>query len=360
MNKIVMLVRGDLSKDARVARSAEIISKNNDLILFGCGKTNKALICKQFIVEESINEGFVGEVLFTIKILNKLKKYDYNILFANDIYTCLVSIIVKKMNKNKVLIYDAHELFIPQKSEKFGIKNYFYYFFEKMTIKNSNYTICASDERAMVMKTHYKLKKTPLVIRNISYLNKKNQNIINLIIKNNYDFFINKEIIVYAGVVSKDRELYRLVELACNLKNVNLLIIGNGNDANNIKNMAKELGNKFLYIESIEHINLINYLSLCTIGYLYYSNNTLNNRLCAPNKIYEYASAGLPIICNENNSLLNIINSNRIGLSNDNYEKAYYEIIENINDYKVKCKEFCEKNSWVKEAEKLQHLVGSI
>ena len=41
----------------------------------------------------------------------------------------------------------------------------------------------------------------------------------------------------------------------------------------------------------------------CNIGLVSWSNNTLNTKYCAPNKLYEYIASGMCVICFDNYSL---------------------------------------------------------
>ena len=43
--------------------------------------------------------------------------------------------------------------------------------------------------------------------------------------------------------------------------------------------------------------------SKCNIGILAWSNDTLNTKYCAPNKLYEYIASGMYVVCFENFSL---------------------------------------------------------
>ncbi|HFE9683150.1 TPA: glycosyltransferase [Clostridium perfringens] len=359
---ILMIVYNDLNIDSRVQRNAEVLSKLGNLTIIHSGK-NKS--CDNNYNCISIYSKYKGNIIKymsfvknTIRYVNKNKKN--NLFYANDFFSALPLIIIKLLKKSDKFVYDAHELYIPEKNKKFSIRDYFFYFMEKFAIKNSDLIICAQDNRAEIMKEHYKLKNKPLVIRNISLLPKKDEYKLDVQLK---EFFENDSIkIVYSGIISKERNLCDVID-SVNLlnKNYKLLIIGYGDGVNEIKDKLSSINNKkILYIGKVEYNNMYSILKKCDIGVISYPTEGLNNLYCAPNKIFEYASVGLPMVSFYNPSIKEEFKKYNIGIAKNNIEDAIIEVSNNINFFKDNLKIFLESNSWEKESCKFYEVLDRI
>ena len=98
------------------------------------------------------------------------------------------------------------------------------------------------------------------------------------------------------------------------------------------------------YVPAPQHLR---YTQHCNVGIASYDTSSLNNVFCAPNKVYEYARYGIPMLCSENISLEETVGRFGAGLClefSDEMEivKAIHEIIDNYSDYQNKAKSFYE------------------
>jgi len=227
---------------------------------------------------------------------------------------------------------------------------------EKAIVHKVDLLVCASQERAALMKEHYHLSKAPLVVENISYL-PLGFDISKIDAANQLeDFFAdNTPTLVYAGVVTKSRKIGSLFDMAAKLApDVKLLIVGNGDALNELKEKAAGQDKlKCCFTGAVLYEALGEILKRCDVGYLYYPTNTLNNINCASNKIYEYASVGLPIVANNNPTVKRILEQGGIGVASDDFEQALKKALSNLDAFKKACAKFVEDNSWEKTAQRL-------
>ena len=296
------------------------------------------------------------------RALKIIKKNKPDIFYAHDYYSALLVFLLQGKRYCKKIIYDAHELIIPEKS----IKDYrmrFFYFFEKRIIKKADLVICASEERGAIMQEYYKLNDKPLVIENISQLQVVENDFNRKILDNIADFFKDPSpTIVYAGAVTKGRRIIELLDAVDKLAPMfKLLIVGNGDALNMLKAKAKECPNVHVaFTGAVPYTCLGMLLSKCDLGFIYYPTDTLNNINCASNKIYEYASVQLPMISNENVTVQRVIETHHIGLASNDFCKAIRQIAPKINEYKKNCEIFNKQFPWAKTAEKLLSSVKSL
>lgn len=154
--------------------------------------------------------------------------------------------------------------------------------------------------RAHILKTWWELKDLPYVLPNKPYrveaisISTDNEKIIEKMKKE------KRKIILYQGVFYEDRKLDAFAEAVEYLKKEYVFyIMGRSNG------IQKELCQKYKSIEYIPFIPAPNHLAItkyADIGVLPYipqkvaHYSSLNALYCAPNKIYEYAAFGLPMI----------------------------------------------------------------
>ena len=110
----------------------------------------------------------------------------------------------------------------------------------------------------------------------------------------------DKFTIGYTGSIGLANSVFYLVEAAgslVNYPNIQIIIIGKGNQLNELKAKAKrERINNILFLAPIEKKYLYSTLSLFDVCFIGWNDNPIYEFGIAPNKIPEYMMAGKPII----------------------------------------------------------------
>lgn len=350
--KVVMYVYGDITTDARVNRAANALANDFDVCLIS---TN----CGKVIKDNNVKNVLVGNIGTGIKSLFRciydaykvIKEEKPDIVYCHDYYSSLLAYLLLSKRHCKRIIYDAHELIIPEPS----VKDYrlsFFRWFERKIIKRVDLVICASEERGQLMQKYYSLDKSPLPIRNISQLSiSEDDETKNILSKLDVFLSIDMPTVVYAGVVTKSRRIIELEKAVATLNaKYKLLVVGAGDALDEVKESALNDGIQFAYTGKIPYKSLGAVLNKCDIGFVYYPTNTLNNTYCASNKVYEYASVSLPMISNNNPTIREELKKNHIGVSSDNLVDALLEVYKDISVYKQSCLDYTEANPWENEA----------
>lgn len=351
--KLIMYVYGDITTDARVNRAANALADSFDVTLIStnCGKEVDNDRFKNVLIGSASTgmKNLLKNIYEAYKII-KEEKPEY--VYCHDYYSSLLAYILRSRKYCKFLVYDAHELIIPEP----GVNDKrlaFFHYFEKRIINKVDKVICANQERGELMVQHYGLKYPPVAIRNISQLiiNEDSQTL--KILESLDDFFTKPgPVVVYAGVVTKSR---RITELAHSVSSLapkyKLLIVGKGDAICELK--AITASNPQLvaaFTGPIPYKALGAILSKCDVGFVYYPIDTLNNIFCASNKVYEYASVSLPMISNTNPTISKELKSNNIGVSSDNFVEALNILYKNLDEYKKACVAYTESNPWRNDA----------
>jgi len=303
--------------------------------------------------------GYYQSVKEALKVIKRVKP---DIFYAHDYYSALVARLLLRRKHCKKIVYDAHELIIPEEGQS-DARMMFFYRMEKAVVHKVDLLVCASEERAELMKEHYHLNKFPFVVENISYL-PLGYDLSKLDASNQLDdFFADKTpTLVYAGVVTKSRKIGSLFDMAAKLAPaLKLLVVGDGDALNEMKEKAAGQSKlKCCFTGAVPYEALGEILRRCDVGYLYYPINTLNNINCASNKIYEYASVGLPIVANNNPTVKRILEQGGIGVASNDFEDALKQTLLSLDDYKKACARFVEENSWEKTAQRLLESVDNL
>ena len=354
-SKLIMYVYGDITTDARVNRAANALADNYDVMLISTQWDKKVedTYYKNVLIGTNKTglKNLLSNILEAYRII-KIERPD--IVYCHDYYSAILAYLLIGKKYCRKIIYDAHELIIPEPCVK-DRRLSFFRWFEKRIIKKVNLAVCASSERGDFMKDYYKLEKTPLAIRNISQLSVNEDNDTKSLLSKLDDFFsVDIPTVVYAGVVTKSRRIIELEHAVAKHKSqFKLLIVGTGDALEEVKDRASQDGICFAYTGKIPYKCLGAVLKKCDIGFVYYPTNTLNNTYCASNKVYEYASVALPMISNLNPTIKKEMEENYLGVASDKLDEALCAVASGLSEYKKACIEYTSNNPWASDAHRL-------
>ena len=364
MNKkrVIMAVMNALDTDARVQRAAKALEDLYDLTLIGVGKGCGEQSFDQVVLDINNRNG----VLRFFDYVNKIKKYlkndQFDVFYAHDYFSAALVSWVRRRFPKTVIVYDSHELIFPALGFSQSKRDAFFSHFEKEAIKNANLVICASDERASLMKDYYHMSESPLVIENISQLPIVEDEISQELLHNADKIIKSPEVIlVYAGVLSPGRKIDSLIDIVAERPDTKLLIIGGGPDRERLESIATEkIADRFHFTGSVPYKYMGILLNKCDVGYISYPTDSLNNTYCASNKIYEYASVNLPMIAPENPTIRKLFEEYSIGVIGSDLGQAFDEVRYNIQEYKKNCARFTEMHPWSRKATILTQEIESL
>ena len=315
---------GNVDNDGRVKRSIISLKEDYKINLFSFSK-RKDYSIKDVNIEKIKLHYFIKHppfkiIYFMLIFIIRIIKSKPHIVYLHDYYFAGVGKIIKIFS-SALIVYDAHEIIIPMKTEKPNLRKMIFYYLEKKSIKYFNQIICANSKRALIMKNHYKLDKTPIVIHNYPKISKENISDKSTLLFNYSQLeMLDNELttFVYQGFISPGRELDKIFEIVLQIPNTQLLILGGG-DAEHIKILKKHFVQKgyenvyFLGLVPPNHMYGI--LKYCDFGIISYSMNDYNNIYCAPNKIFEYAKFELPMISTNQDIFVRTFKKFKVGVS---------------------------------------------
>lgn len=362
--KLVMFVYGDITSDARVQRSAEALSSLYDVTVISTqfGKSLPNFKFNNKLVGNGFSTcSYIRCLYEAIRYAKSIKPY---IIYGHDFYSApFLGYFLRKNSRKFKVVYDAHELIIPEPEYPLKGKAKIINLLEGYAINNADLVLCAKKERGEVMVDHYGLSVEPAEIKNISQLS-VNPDSLNAETKFALDAFFKKPglTVVYAGAVMKERRIGEIARAVVNHPDkYKLLIVGEGDHLEEIKKITSQ--NRQLesfFTGKLPYATLGYILSKCDIGFIYYPNTTINNRLCASNKLYEYASIDLPILANNNPTVQKDVEKYDIGVVTDDFEQGLELLSKRIAECKANCKVFTAQNQWADEADKLRNVINQL
>ena len=208
-------------------------------------------------------------------------------------------------------------------------------------INNAELVFMNEYNRTVMYQIWFKMKKRPIVLPNKPYFLPIKEDIksqifarINQQYEKEIKLFKTKKVILYQGWYGKPkRDLTAFVQAIKELGNdYRLAIMGRyKNDIDEYKVIDPNV----IHIDFIPAPDYMVFTSLAYIGIVSYNPNSLNNAYCAPNKIWEYSTFALPILCNDIPGLKYTVEYSGAGICVDeNNSKDIFDAINQINkDY---------------------------
>jgi glycosyltransferase involved in cell wall biosynthesis len=276
----------------------------------------------------------ISRVVFTCKVINflKTKKFDIIHIHASCRYFVLLKFFLPKNIK-----FIIHSTSYPIAKKKIKVIKKFILFSVQAIFLNK--IIIQSEELKKKYLGIKSLKKTCVVPigfnKKIMYPLKKN---IKYRLRKILNIAENYSVLIYSGSMDKIRELDKLIFALAILKTFNcdfkMLLVGNGDNLNNIKRLVKklDLDKSLIFTGRVKHNRMMYYYGLSDIGISFIPIND-NFNFNPPLKTFEYLSCGLPTIATSTESNTKIITDgfNGILTSDDPVEisKKIFELTNN-------------------------------
>ncbi len=310
----------------------------------------------------SINSGVLFYLFYQVKLFFKLNGLRPNLLVSNDLDTLLPNYLISKFKKVP-LIFDSHELFteVPELQDN-SIKKGCWKILESYIVPKLKHLITVNNSIATIYKSQY--GKEFKVVRNIP----ENKTPERLKTRKELDLPEDKFIVLLQGAgINIDRGAEELMESFKLLDDrFVLLIIGSGDVWQKLIELSQDekIKSKVKLIERLPKSELMHYTYNATIGVSIDKSTNLNYYNSLPNKVFDYACAGLPILASNLPEIASLINKYQTGLIIASHEPA--EIAMGINEmvssshfreWKANCKKLIQENNWEIERRVLQEVI---
>jgi len=390
MAKIAVLLNGSISHDSRVIKSIKTMAKLHQVDLFYInGKKDDSLIFKNlpvglyptphldpFLSRILRHTFFYNEFLFFKKMVLK-SNVNYDYIMANDL-PCLKPAVALKKRMNAKLIYDSHEIynetlsqFFP-KNPSFFKKPIFQFLLssmrflgereEKKLLKSVDHFITVGEGLKTYFSKKYEFQNIKVVM-NCPSLNTITTKVVNLhtLLKIDPSQFI----VLYQGALNQGRGLDTLIRSFAEVdKNISLVILGDGSFLEHLMLLTTHIGleNRVYFHKSVPLAELTGYTKGANIGVSLLEDFNLSKKYAAPNKLFEYMHAGLPVISNATFESEIVFSKFKIGkLTKKDFSNLSASINaiskENLEQYKIECENAAQEYCWENQEKVLLDIV---
>lgn len=365
--RVFMAVYNVLACDGRVQRAAEALAEVSHLTLLGIASKAKYQIpnveIRQVCLPRLRLPGAMRLLLFWAAFLWEALRAKPQVVYAHDFFLLFPGWLASRLPKAK-LVYDAHELIVPDGRRFRSFSHRVFYFLERHFVKRADLVIAANEPRAAIMKATYGLQESPVVVRNIPpYVAAEAAGADAL----KHLPPINGKIrLIYQGAMSLARGIDMFIRVLPRLrKDYELVMVGDGPDTAKLKQIAQEEGvrSRVTFLGRVSTQDLARITRQCSIGIVSYSFDDPNERLCAPNKVYEYAQAGIPIVATAQKTLRELVEANGIGAvlesgqtidgTIENYANGIERAGRQSQRFVQRMPDFLGKNNWGNERNRL-------
>ncbi|MBI5102224.1 MAG: glycosyltransferase [Nitrospirae bacterium] len=265
------------------------------------------------------------------------------------------------------LVYDSHE-FWTGLSELSGLEKKIYRKIESGLISDADIMITVNDLIAAEFFAAY--GRRPEVLLNCVDWTASDERYNTL--REKLGLPREKKVLLYQGQFIHYRNLEALVRSASGFNgDIVLVMLGFGILKDRLVKLAVErdlLNKKVFFPEPVSYAELRSYTASADAGIIPYQSVDTNTRLCTPNKLFEFISAGVPIIATDLPAIRKIVEGEGIGvvvpLEDENtIAKAVNETLSDtakLDIYRRNLSLVHEKYSWKRQGDKLLGLISKL
>jgi len=298
MRKAVLTVISDISTDQRVLKQAALLRDNGfDVIVFGRKirgvRDLRPRLTGEIRLKIPFEKGPMMYAVFNLRLFFSLLGRKADLYVANDLDTLLPSFLISKLFR-RPLVYDSHEYFTGQHG--LAERRFRYYVWKRLEgflLPRITWMITVNKSIADLYESEYGVK--PVVVRNVS------PSSANISPRSRTEAGAKEGelLVVFQGSgINPGRGAEELIEAMALTEGVKLLVIGSGDAYDGVKRLATAGGvsEKVMFMPRMPWEEMMSHTRSCDAGLSLDRNTCINQRYSLPNKVFDYISAGIPVI----------------------------------------------------------------
>jgi glycosyltransferase involved in cell wall biosynthesis len=367
--KVAFSVTNCICNDQRVMKIADTVKRLGcDITVIGrksgdcCTSDSVPFRTERFRM--LFKRGFLFYAFFNIRLFVHLLINKYDLLVSNDLDTLLPNFLISKIYRLP-LVYDSHEYFtgVPEIEHRPFVK-WVWKSIEKAIFPRLTHVMTVSDSIASKYDEEYSIR--PITIRNCSQVTRQ----IIPFTRKEMDIDPNHLLLILQGSgINKDRGGMELIDAISKTENVSLLIVGSGDEYERLiqKVVKLQLNDKIKFFPKVPWHVLMKYTRSADAGISLDKNTNLNYLFSLPNKLFDYLSAGIPVISTDLPEITKIIKEYNCGMlvseaTPEEISKAILILRDNrslLADLKRNSLIASESVNWENESKKVEELYRS-
>jgi len=378
--KIASIVLNDFTRDSRVEKQAiSLTNAGYDLTVYGLWKEGleenerkTGFNVKRIKIYTSFLKGSLGRLIkfveFTLKVSWGIKQRE--IVHCHDYHPLPAILIAKFFYRSKFyVIYDAHEF----ESQKLGLGKFSRLAINTLEKISSRFIDGFITVSGSILEMYQNLFPE---IPKILILNCPVQE--NLDVWNKFDSSLSLRSgsvkCLYQGGFIPYRGIPELLEASSEsqFKDINFIFMGHGGMTDAGKNLERKIVSmsethpNIHHVQSVPMKELLAYTSSATIGCVLTVDNCLNHKYSLPNKFFEYAMAGLPILVSDLPEMRKLVEEYDCGvvcdsISPDGIVRGLSKLLaRDLKKLGKNARKMAEAHSWEVQEKKLLSLYDKV
>lgn len=246
------------------------------------------------------------------------------IIVAHDLTSLIPAFAASRLTGRR-LVYHAHEI-MGEMDEVAAPFQSLWRNLDRFFCPKVDSIVTPEPHRAQIYMTDYGAKKLPVVVANCPlYRPSVRSNLLrDYVVARNSSI---ERIILYQGIIEPDRCIDNIIHAMSMVPaRFAFILMGTGHKGYFDKLTGAietlSLTDRIFFHPYVPYDRLHAYTSSADIGVLLYRNTNRNNYYCAPNKLYEYFQAGLPVIASDFPGMHAIVGQRRLGFCVDPEDPA--------------------------------------
>ncbi|MCX7930194.1 MAG: glycosyltransferase [Chlorobi bacterium] len=236
--------------------------------------------------------------LFVVRFLWQTRSERYKVVWAADVY-CLLPAVILRWCTGARVVYDSRELYSSLASlAKRPIAQRLQSLYERVLVRWVHRVVVSGERDADELVRSLGLVIRPLVVMNVPFYAEPQRN---NRLRQSCCTQSDEVILLYQGVLTAGRGLFRAVEAIALLPQMHLCILGDGSFGSAITEYAKRFGvaNRVHLLGSVPYNELLQWTASADVGWCWIEPLSHSYQLALPNKLFEYAMARLPVIASD-------------------------------------------------------------
>jgi len=333
MNNLILHVsHTDITRDSRILKQIKVLENANELECCGIGLKSeeetifggKNIISKihSFNLFIKPNKKFHGVIrnflaLFsllelTLRFFSKGLKQKPDVVHCHDAI-CLIAAVLIKRFTGCLLVYDAHEL----ESDRNGQTKLFSkttLCIEKLCWNSIDLFITVSQSIDQWYQEELGTKKSIIVLNSPEVIGSSGE-LDTSYLKTKFKLANKRPLFIYVGLLSEGRGVNLLLDLfSTEVKEADLVFLGYGELKNQVVESTKRNKNIFFH-PPVEHNKVVEILRSADYGLCFIEDVSLSDFYCLPNKLFEYAFAGVYTLASDFPEISYVVKRFRLGMT---------------------------------------------
>ena len=336
--KILIVFRGHPFFDGRCMNMInQLLDREHQVNVLGVGASTEILYYKDAKIKLMSSNLFRNSATKYFKYFNYVKRYirkiNIDILIASDLYSMIPCAQIKSTHHAKI-IYDSRELY----TKLAGLKNKpliqkIWSSYEQKYISYTDCVLANVDIDKIYLEELYQHSNIQL-IKNLpgeSFISNQSINLKNMLCLNE-----DAIIFLYQGKFHSGRGVRFSIKCLRNINKGVLVLIGDGPMKKKYLQEAQkyDMQDRVFFVDAIPYEKLALFSANADIGLSLIQPISKSYEHALPNKLFEYAISGVPVICSNLKAMRDMVATHNSGIAIDyNNENEFIIAYEKISNY---------------------------